>query len=156
MTDITLKKVQSGGITLEIPQIWNAETENYTEPDGRVCAMMDISAVEGDPRSIVLSYGPMPEGSDALMEAAGTYEELMGDAAPETDEDPICEYNFLGRLAFGFEFPTEDGLACNFICAAVGHGEDQECNLLTVLTTGRTFEEIDDLLDLIEEKIVLE
>ena len=74
----------------------------------------------------------------------------------ETDEDPICEYSFLGRLAFGFEFPTEDGLACNFLCAAIGQGEEQECNLLTVLTTGRTYEEIDDLLDLIEEKLTLE
>lgn len=156
MSEITLKKVQSGSIHLEIPEVWTAETESYTEPDGRVCAMMDISAVEGDPRSIVLSYGPMPEGSDALMEAAGTYEELMGDTAAETDEDPICEYSFLGRLAFGFEFPTEDGLACNFICAAIGQGEEQECNLLTVLTTGRTYEEIDDLLDLIEEKLTLE
>jgi hypothetical protein len=117
--------------------------------------MMDISAAKGDPRSIVISYGPMPEGSDALMEAAGTYEELMGESVPETDEDPVCEYNFLGRLAFGFEFPTEDGLACNFICAAVGQEENSECKLLTVLTTGRSYEEIDDLLDLIEEKITL-
>mgnify|MGYP003457842151 CR=1 FL=1 len=62
-------RVCYGGVTLMVPEIWNVETETYTEPDGRECAMIDISAVEGDPRSIVISYGPMPEGSDALMEA---------------------------------------------------------------------------------------
>ena len=41
--------------------------------------MIDVSAVEGDPRSVVISYGPMPEGSDALSEAGGTYDELIGD-----------------------------------------------------------------------------
>lgn len=38
--------------------------------------MIEISAKDGDSRSIVISYGPMPEGSDALMEAAGTYEDI--------------------------------------------------------------------------------
>ena len=156
MSEVALKIVTSGDLSIKVPEIWNSHTETYTEPDGRECSMIEISAVEGDPRSIIISYGPMPEGSDALMETAGTYEELMGDTAAETDEDPICEYSFLGRLAFGFEFPTEDGLACNFLCAAIGQGEEQECNLLTVLTTGRTYEEIDDLLDLIEEKLTLD
>jgi hypothetical protein len=153
---IQLKKIEYKGVTLSIPEIWTAETESYTEPDGRECAMIDISANGGDPRSIIISYGPMPEGSDVFMEAEGTYDELMGDAAAETEESPICEYDFLGKTACGFEFPTEDGLACNFICVAVGQGEGQECNLLTILTTGRTYEEIDDLLDLIEEKLTLE
>ena len=95
---------------------------------------------------------------DALMEAAGTYEELMGESLPETDEDPVCEYNFLGRLAFGFEFPTEDGLACNFICAAIDQPSDKaaRCKLFTILTTAQSYEDIDDLLDLIEENISLQ
>ena len=38
--------------------------------------MIEISAEEDDPRSIIISYGPMPEGSDAIMEAGDTYEEI--------------------------------------------------------------------------------
>lgn len=110
-----LKRISFGGISLQIPEVWNTITESYTEPDGRECSMMEISAVEGDPRSIIISYGPMPEGSDALMEAGGTYEEIIGEIGPEPEEDPICEYDFLGTT--GFEVPTEDNLACNFICA---------------------------------------
>lgn len=155
--EIKLMRVCFGGIELQVPEIWNVETEMYTEPDGRECAMIDITATDGDPRSIIISYGPMPEGSDALMEAGGTYDELMADIPPTSEEDPICEYDFLSRTCYGFEFPTEDNLACNFICGEVSSQNQNEssCMLLTVLTTAGTYEDIDDLLDLIEENISL-
>jgi hypothetical protein len=154
MNEIKLMRVCFGGVELKVPEIWRVETEMYTEPDGRERAMIDITAVEGDPRSVVISYGPMPEGSDALIEAEDTYADLIGENGPQPDESPICEYDFLGRTAFGFELETEDNLACNFICAAVG--SEDACKLLTVLTTAATYEEIDDLLDLIEENVVLQ
>ena len=160
MGQVALKQISFGGISLQIPEVWNTITETYTEPDGRECTMIEISAEEGDPRSIIISYGPMPEGSDALMEAGGTYEEIIGEISPELEEDPICEYDFLGTTGFGFEVPTEDNLACNFICVATGSPEQIEAgadyNLFTILTTGRTFEEIDELLDLVEQSISFE
>lgn len=154
---IELKQIEFGGITMKIPEVWSVHTESYTEPDGRECAMIDISAVEGDPRSLVISYGPMPEGSDALLEAGGTYEEVIGEVGPEVDDDPICEYDFLGTTGYGFELPTEDGFVSNFICAEIGTLEQRElgvgCNLFTILTTAKTYEDIDDLLDLVEQNI---
>lgn len=151
------KTISISNISIQIPDIWDATTETYIEPDGRECAMIEISAEEGDPRSIIISYGPMPEGSDALMEACGTYEEIIGEIGPEPEEDPICEYDFLGTTAYGFEVPTEDNLACNFICAEIGSQTEREagtgCKLFTVLTTAKSYEDIDDLLDLIEETI---
>ena len=157
---IQLKSVQFGGITLHIPEIWNVSTEAYTEPDGRKCSMIDISAEDGDPQSIVISYGPMPEGSDALMEAGSTYEEIIGEIGPEIEDDPICKYDFLGTTGFGFEVPTEDNLACNFICAEISSPTERkvgvDCKLFTILTTARSYEGIDDLLDLIEQNITFE
>jgi hypothetical protein len=157
MSEAALKTVSSGGLSIKVPEIWNGHSEVYTEPDGRECSMIEISAVEGDPRSIIISYGPMPEGSDAIMEAGDTYEEVVGEIGPEVEDDPICEYDFLGTTGYGFEVPTEDGLACNFICVATGSPEHIEAgagyNLFTILTTARTYEEIDDLLDLIEQNI---
>ena len=153
-----LMRVCYGGLTLMVPEVWNVETETYVEPDGRECAMIDISAADGDPRSIVISYGPMPEGSNALIEAEGTYEDLIGEIGPSADEDPICEYDFLGTTGYGFEVPTEDNLACNFICAAIDQHSDKaaRCKLFTILTTAQSYEDIDDLLDLIEENISLQ
>ena len=156
MGQVALKLISFGGISLQIPEVWNTITETYTEPDGRECTMIEISAEEGDPRSIIISYGPMPEGSDALMEAGGTYEEIIGEISPELEEDPICEYDFLGTVGFGFEVPTEDELACNFICAEIGGEGDGRSHLFTILTTGRSYEEIDDLLDLVEQNISFE
>ena len=99
----------------------------------------------------------MPEGSDALLEAGGTYEEVIGEVGPEVDDDPICEYDFLGTTGYGFELPTEDGFVSNFICAEIGTLEQRElgvgCNLFTILTTAKTYEDIDDLLDLVEQNI---
>ena len=148
-----LKPVNFGGVSLQVPEIWTVTTEKYTEPDGRECAMIDITANEGDPRSIVISFGPMPEGSDAFLEASDTYEELISENGGGED-DPICEYDFLGTVGFGFEVPTEDELACNFICAEItAKGKNQ---LFTILTTAKTYEEIDELLDLVEQEISFE
>jgi hypothetical protein len=148
------------GVKLLIPKGWDAVAESYTEPDGRECAMIEISAEEGDPRSIIISYGPMPEGSDALMEAGDTYEEIIGEIGPEPEDDPICEYDFLGTTGFGFEVPTEDNLACNFICAEIGTQTEREvgvgCKLFTILTTAKSYEDIDEILDLVEQNISFE
>ena len=157
--DVKLMTVSMGGVEIKVPGTWSAETNLYVEPDGRECSMIEVSATEGDPRSIIISYGPMPEGSDALMEAGGTYEEIIGEIGPEPEEDPICEYDFLGTTGYGFEVPTEDNLACNFICAEIGSQNEREasvgCKLFTILTTAKTYEDIDDLLDLVEQSISL-
>ena len=157
MGGVKLMRVCFGGIELQIPEIWNVETGIYTEPDGRECAMIEISAEKGDPRSIVISNGSMPEGSDALLEASGTYEDIIGEIGPELDDDTICEYDFLGTVGYGFEIPTEDNLACNFICAEIGSQTEREvgigCKLFTILTTANSYGDIDDLLDLVEQTI---
>ena len=154
MSNVGLKEIQFGGVTMKVPEVWVVETELYTEPDGRECAMIDISALPGDPRSIVISYGPMPEGSDAFMEASDTYEDLIGDSGAPAEDEPICEYDFLGTVGYGFEVPTEDELACNFICAEIAKGGKNQ--LFTILTTAKTYEEIDELLDLVEQEISFE
>ena len=160
MGTIQLKVVNISKLSIRVPKTWRVYTESYTEPDGRECSMIEITAEEGDPRSIIISYGPMPEGSDAIMEAGDTYEQVVGEIGPNVEDDPLCEYDFLGTTGYGFEVPTEDGLACNFICVATGSQAQIEtgidCKLFTILTTGRTFEEIDELLDLVEQNISFE
>ena len=91
MEQVALKQISFGGISLQIPEVWNTITETYTEPDGRECTMIEISAEEGDPRSIIISYGPMPEGSDAILEAGDTFEQVVGGIGPDVEDDPICE-----------------------------------------------------------------
>ena len=103
--EINLKQIYFGGVTLQIPEVWTAETEMYDEPDGRQCACIDVSAEEGDIRSIMISYGPMPEGSDALMEVNGTFEEFAEDVDTENTVKPSS----LARDTLGFSI-RHDGI----------------------------------------------
>ena len=150
------KEITNAGVTMQLPEEWRVETDTYKEPDGRECTMFEISFGENDPRSIVISYGPMPEGSDAYMEASDTYENIIGEIGTDTEEDPICEYDLLGTVGFGFEVPTEDEHECNFICVEIGSANDSKRRLFTILTTAKTCEEIDDLLDIVEQGIKFE
>ena len=156
MSNTTLKQIAYAGVSMQVPESWNVETKTYEEPDGRECAMFEITVADGDPRSVIISYGPMPEGSDAFMEASDTYEELIGEIGSAGDDDPICEYDFLGTMGFGFEVPTEDELSCNFICAEIGSEDESRSHLFTILTTAQSYEDIDDLLDMVEQNISFE
>lgn len=148
--DINLKQIYFGGVTLQIPEVWTAETEMYDEPDGRQCASIDVSAQEGDVRSVVISYGPMPEGSDALLEVNGTLEEFLEDI--DTDnEEPIYSWTFKGQEAYGFDFKTEDGACCSFLC--IGVEKENETKLLTVLISASDEEELESLTAFVEEYI---
>lgn len=98
----------------------------------------------------------MPEGSDAIMEAGDTYENIVGEIGPEVEDDPIAEYDFLGTTGYGFDVPTEDNLVCNFICVEISSKSEERSHLFTILTTAKTFEEIDELLDLVEQNISFE
>lgn len=151
--EINLKQVYFGGVTLQIPEVWTAECEMYDEPDGRQCACIDVSAEEGDVRSIMISYGPMPEGSDALMEVNGTFEEFAEDVDTENDE-PIYTCEFKDQEAYGFDFKTEDGAACSFLC--IGVEKANETKLLTVLTSASDNEELENLMAFVEEYISFE
>lgn len=151
--EVTLKQVYYGGITLQIPEIWTAETETYDEPDGRQCACIDVSAEAGDCRSIMISYGPMPEGSDALMEVNGTYEEVMEDLGLSGDEESIFSCEFKGQEAYGFDFEAEEGQACTFICAGVE--KEDGCRLFTLMLSAANAEDLDSLLKFTEEYITL-
>ena len=95
-----------------------------------------------------LTKEPALNGINLTLEE-GKFYGLIGENGGGED-DPICEYDFLGTLGFGFEVPTEDELACNFICA------DIEGKLFTILTTAKSYEEIDELLDLVEQEISFE
>ena len=56
MTQIALKQIYHKGITIRIPEIWNAETEDLTEEDGSISHCISISAGETDVRSVGSGY----------------------------------------------------------------------------------------------------
>lgn len=151
MSKISLKQIHFGGITVQVPEIWNAETEEYIESDGVKSYGISISAPGNDVRSLDISFGPMPEGSDAYAEACGTYEEVVNEEDLTANDEPIICFGFKDCKAYGFNVWTDDGLPCFFFCTEVPAG-DNTC-LLTVLASAPNNDELQSLIEFAEEYI---
>lgn len=154
MKDIALKQVYFEGITMQIPEIWNYETEEYNEDDGTKSYTLSISAKGKDIRSIDISWGVIPEGSDAYNEACATYEEVVMEADLSADDEPIICFEFQKQEAYGFNVWTDDGLPCFFFC--VGIPQKGKNHLLTVLASAINNEELQSLIDFVEEYLSVE
>ena len=149
MNKIALRQIYFGGVTIRIPEIWNVETEELIEEDGQKSFSISVSADGNDVRSIDISYGPMPEGSDAYTEACGTFEEVMEEEDMAVNEEPIICFGFQDYKAYGFNVWTDDGLPCFFFCINIKSGE--KTNLLTVLVSAGNNEDLEALMDFTEE-----
>lgn len=136
---------------MQIPEIWNAETEEYVESDGVTSYGISISAPGNDVRSLDISFGPMPEGSDAYAEACGTYEEVVNEEDLTSNDEPIICFGFKEYKAYGFNVWTDDGLPCFFFCIGVPKGD--HTGLLTVLVSAPNDDELQSLIDFAEEYI---
>lgn len=149
MDKIALKQVYYEGITMQIPEIWNAESETYNEEDGTDSYSLSINASGNDPRSIDISWGSIPEGSDAYNEACATYEEVMSEEDLVVNEEPILCFSFQDREAYGFNVWTDEGLPCFFFCLQIP--SDGRPQLLTVLVSAPDNDELQSLIDFVEE-----
>lgn len=149
MNKIALRQIYFGGVTIQIPEIWNAETEELIEEDGQKSYSISVSADGTDVRSIDISYGPMPEGSDAYTEACGTFEEVMEEEDMAVNEEPIICFGFQDYKAYGFNVWTDDGLPCFFFCIDIN--SEGKTNLLTVLVSAGNNEDLEALMDFTEE-----
>ena len=154
MSNIALKQIHFEGITMQIPEVWDYETEEYQEEDGTKSYSMSVSAKGKDVRSIDISWGIIPEGSDAYQEACATYEEVVGEEDLEVNDEPIVCFEFQKKEAHGFNVYTEDGLPCFFFCLDIpSKGKN---HLLTVLVSAVNNEELQSLIDFVEEYLSVE
>lgn len=149
MNQIALKQLYYGGMTIRIPEIWEAETEEYVEQDGSRSYSISINAGGNDVRSIDISLGLMPDGSDAYSEACGTYEEVSDEVEMKANDEPILCFDFKGKEAYGFSMATDDGLPCFFFC--LDTDLEGKAGLLTVLLCAINNDELQSLLDFVEE-----
>lgn len=149
MSNIALKQIHFEGITMQIPEVWDYETEEYQEEDGTKSYSLSVSAKGKDVRTIDISWGIIPEGSDAYQEACATYEEVVGEDDLEVNDEPIVCFEFQKKEAHGFNVYTEDGLPCFFFCIDIpSKGKN---HLLTVLVSAVNNEELQSLIDFVEE-----
>ena len=149
MNNVALKQVHFEGITMQIPEIWEYETEVFNEEDGTKSYTLSIGATGKDVRGIDISWGIIPEGSSGYVEACATYEEVVGEADLSVNDEPIICFEFQNRQAHGFNVYTDNGLPCFFFCVDIpSRGKN---HLLTVLACAANNEELQSLIDFVEE-----
>ena len=154
MKNIPLKQIHFEGITMQVPEIWETETETFDEADGTRSYSLSINASGKDVRSIDISWGIIPEGSDAYNEACATYEEVVVEDDLSSDDEPIMCFEFQKHEAYGFNVWTDDGLPCFFFCMDIpSKGKN---HLLTVLLSAVNNDELSSLLDFVEEYLAVE
>lgn len=154
MKNIPLKQIHFEGITMQVPEIWETETETFDEADGTRSYSLSINASGKDIRSIDISWGIIPEGSDAYNEACATYEEVVVEDDLSSDDEPIMCFEFQKHEAYGFNVWTDDGLPCFFFCMDIpSKGKN---HLLTVLLSAINNDELSSLLDFVEEYLAVE
>ncbi len=152
--NIPLKQIHYSRVTMQVPEVWGYETEEFNEADGTKSYSLSISAKGKDVRSIDISWGILPEGTDAYMETCATYEEVVQEEDIKANDEPIICFEFQQREAYGFNVWTDDGLPCFFFCVEVPV-KDQKI-LLTVLTSAVNNEELQSLIDFVEEYLKVE
>ena len=154
MKKIALKQIYFNGITMQIPEVWKYETEEYQEEDGTKSYSMSIYGTGKDVRSIDINWGIIPEGSDAYTEACATYIEVIGEDNIDENEEPIVCFDFQGQEAHGFNIYTEDKLPCFFFC--VGLPSKGTNHLLTVLVTAANDNDLQDLIQFVGTYLSIE
>ena len=154
MKNVALKQVYHEGITMQVPEIWEVETDEFNEEDGTRSYTLSINANGKDIRSIDISWGVIPEGSDSYLEACRTYEEVVAEDDLSSDEEPIMCFEFQKREAHGFNVWTDSGQPCFFFCMDIpSKGRN---HLLTVLISASNNDELQSLLDFTEEYLSVE
>jgi hypothetical protein len=154
MKNIALKQIHFNGITMQIPEVWKYETEEYQEEDGTKSYSMSIYGKGKDVRSIDINWGIIPEGSDAYNEACATYIEVIGEDGLDENDEPILCFEFQGKEAHGFNVFTEDGLPCFFFCIDLpSKGKN---HLLTVLVSAANDDDLHSMVEFVDEYLKVE
>ena len=154
MKNIALKQIHFNGITMQIPEVWKYETEEYQEEDGTKSYSMSIYGKGKDVRSIDINWGIIPEGSDAYNEACATYIEVIGEDGLDENDEPILCFEFKGKEAHGFNVFTEDGLPCFFFCIDLpSKGKN---HLLTVLVSAANDDDLHNMVEFVDEYLKVE
>ena len=113
--------------TLELPEGWEKEVSREKDPEGNAlthfsCHLPDDEA-RTDLAEIEIFAGKMPSDTTAADEALANYADIVGfdDDDPE-DYDPITEWHFAGKKAYGFEALCEDDSPMRLMCVEIKSG----------------------------------
>lgn len=140
-------------VSLGLPSNWDKEESSYIEFDGTEvthieCHLGDDKA-QKDIAIIDLYCGEMPSDTTAADEALANYADIVGfDESDPEDFDPITQWPFAGKKAYGFEALCEDDSPMRLMCFEPKQG------LLCILSiAAQNDEELVHTIELVEKTL---
>jgi len=110
-------------LSIKLPEGWQQETNVATEEDGteitHLEAHLSDDKAEKDIALIDICLGPMPEDTTAADEAYANYLDMVGFADDEEDFDPLIEWPFQKKKAYGFEAFCDDDSPLRVMCVEI-------------------------------------
>lgn len=134
-------------ITLLLPPGWSAEEERYDEVSGATITHLECSKEEGA-WQIDVYAGDMPDDTTAEDEAYANYAEIIGWDDDDDDDNPIAEWKFQNRTAYGFSGECENGSIMLLMCVEIKKGV-----LVIVCVIAPDDDSVGQLATYIEEKL---
>ena len=108
-------------ISLKLPKEWVSELDSYIDESGveitHLSCHLPNDKLQTDEALIDVYAGPLPEDTTAADQALSNYADTVGfDEDDPEDFDPIIEWPFNGKKAYGFEAIAEDDSPMRMMC----------------------------------------
>lgn len=121
-------------ISLPLSPEWIREEDRYEEVDGAMITHLEChlpSPQEGKYDAFLDLYaGDLPSDTTAEDEAYANYAEIIGWDEEDEEENPIAEWKFQKRKAFGFTGECEDGSIMLLMCVEIVKGGLLICSII--------------------------
>ena len=119
-------------LSIKLPEGWQQETDVATEEDGTEITHLEAhlpdDKAQKDIALIDICLGPMPEDTTAADEAYANYIDMVGFDDEEEDFDPLIEWPFQKKKAYGFEAFCDDDSPLRVMCVEI------KSKLLAIIT----------------------
>ena len=136
-------------VTLPLPDGWSSETDRYDEISGATITHFGAQKDEGA-FQIDVYAGDMPDDTTAEDEAYANFAEIIGWDDDDDDENPIAEWKFQNRTAYGFSGECENGSIMLLMCVEIKKGV-----LVIVCVVAPDDDNVGKLATYLEEKLLV-
>lgn len=138
-------------LSIKLPEEWQQDTQVAKEEDGTEITHLEAHLPddknEKDLALIDICLGPMPEDTTAADEAYANYVDMIGfDEDDGPDFDPLIEWPFQKKKAYGFEALCDDESPIRVMCVEIKQ------KLLAVITViGKDDETLVEAITLVDK-----
>lgn len=113
-------------VKLPLSPEWIVEEDRYEEVEGAEITHLECHLPSGDGQSdsvlLDLYVGEMPSDTTAEDEAYANYADIIGWDEEDDEENPIAEWSFQHKTAYGFSGECEDGSIMLLMCVEIKRG----------------------------------